>query len=59
MARHRRKFMERRRTRLAVDVVRLDALEDRSLITDPIGLFATSLGIPLVVSVIKSSDGGG
>ncbi len=59
MPRHRRSFTERRRTRLARKVDLLDALEGRSLITDPLNLFAASLGIPLVGNVITSSDGGG
>ncbi len=59
MSRQRRSFTECRRTRLAVKVDRLDILEPRSLITDPLNLFAASLGIPLVENVITSSDKGG
>ncbi len=59
MSRRRRSFTERRRSRLALKVDRLDPLEPRSLITDPINLFAASLGIPLVGNVIASSGGGG
>ena len=46
-------------TRLAFKLDQLDACEQRSLITDPIGLSAMSLGIPLIGNVITSSDGGG
>ncbi len=61
MGRLRLSFTERRRKRLAFRVKSLDAvqMEPRSLITDPLNLFAASLGIPLVGNVITSSDGGG
>jgi hypothetical protein len=59
MARHCLSFTQRRRTRLALKVDGLQMLENRNLITDPLNLFAASLGIPLVGNVITSSDGGG
>ena len=58
MPRHRLSFVEKRRNRLARRPAAAP-LESRNLITDPLNLFATSLGIPLVGNLIISSDVGG
>ena len=46
MSRFRLSFTERRRRKLALRVDRLDQLEIRNTITEPISLTALSLGIP-------------
>ena len=59
MARRRLSFTERRRSRMAFKSTASFTLENRALITDPLNLFAVSLGIPLVGNVLISSGGGG
>jgi len=48
MSQHRLSFTDRRRAHLARKFVRLDQMEPRSLITDPISLAGLSMGLPLV-----------
>jgi hypothetical protein len=44
MSRHRLSFTDRRRVRLARTFERLETMENRTLVTEPINLFALSLG---------------
>jgi hypothetical protein len=52
MPRHRLTYTERRRTRLARKVDRLEACENRHLITEPIAFFAAGLGLPTAISMV-------
>jgi hypothetical protein len=57
MSRSRISFTDRRRSRLARKA-QVERVEPRSLITDPINMFAVSVGIPLVGNLFVSSVGG-
>ena len=52
MSQHRQSFTDRRRAHLARKFVRLDQMEPRSLITDPISLAGLSMGLPLVWGIL-------
>ena len=52
MGKHRLSFTERRRASMAMKFNRLDQMEPRSLITDPISLAGLSMGLPLVWGIL-------
>ena len=47
MRRHRLSFTERRRVRMALKFDRLEQLDNKTLVTEPINVFALSMGLPL------------
>ncbi|APW63198.1 hypothetical protein [Paludisphaera borealis] len=55
----RESFSQRRRFQLALRPVAVEALEPRSLITDPLNLTAMALGLPLALRGVVSAQTGG
>ena len=58
MRKHIPTFTERRRTRLARRVDRLEEMEGRNLITEPINFFAAGLGLPTAISMVLGPSAG-
>ena len=48
-------YTDRRRARLALKFDRIESMESRSLITDPINLFALSMGLPTAANLLAGT----
>jgi hypothetical protein len=57
MSKHRLSFTERRRANMAIKFERLEEMEKRAMITEPISVGALSLGLPLGIEAILGIAG--